>query len=679
MEPGVYPTHVRDIVAGMSVDEVEAIVAELDWEVVPDRVGPCWDLDPTWDGPRDPDGYILPKHTIGWQAIYWIERNLLADETDEHDQPLPFTLTREQMRFILWFYAIDETGRFAFREVVLQRLKGWGKDPLAAVIAAVEFVGPCRFKGWVQFRPEHAAADAAWAAEHGLVEGDPYAVPHPRAWIQTAAVSLEQTGNTMTLFQGLFSPECMKKHGIDVGKTVIYAYGGQRKIQAVTSSPRSLEGNRPTLVIKNETHHWQKNNDGIAMADAIERNATKAKGGAARTLSITNAPEPSEDSVALRERKAYDDQAAGLEADTGTLYDSLEAPATARLRPIFPDEEDKARREADRLGVPEISREVKEAATRRYLSRVLAVVAGGAWWLDIPSLVNSILNPRNAPSRSRRFWYNQITTSEDAWVDPRAVDAAISELAKAARDKEDRDSRTLMEAGWLVLPDEPIVMFFDGSKSDDSTALVGCRISDGYIFTIGVWQKPRGKRGDGWLAPREAVHARVIQAFSRFDIVAFWADPSHAKDDEDSSRYWDGYIDRWMTTYKDRLDPLFWAIKGGHRKHAIMFDMAGPEQQKMFIAAAETFVEDIEQLSDIEEFAPAFEIDGHPALVSHLKNAVRYPTGWGVSLMKDGRESLRKIDLAVCAVGARMLRRVVMLGEVEEEDEVDSTAWGFGW
>jgi hypothetical protein len=120
----------------------------------PAILGPTWDKDPTWDGPRDPQGYILPKFTLGYQAIKWIQENLLADETDEYDKPLPFKLTPEQARFILWFYAIDETGRFVYREVVLQRLKGWGKDPLAAVIAAVEFVGPCRFAGWATGPPE---------------------------------------------------------------------------------------------------------------------------------------------------------------------------------------------------------------------------------------------------------------------------------------------------------------------------------------------------------------------------------------------------------------------------------------------------------------------------------------------------------------------------------------------
>lgn len=675
-EPGVYSREdVLAEVAEMTPEQVAQAVEHLDWDVTPWHCGPTWEKDPSWDGPRDPDGYILPHFTLGWQAIRWAQENLLADETDEHDRPLPFTFTAEQMRFILWFYALDPgdeyrepTGRFMYREFVLQRLKGWGKDPLAAVIAAIEFVGPCRFAGW-------AARDMP---EKGLKRGDPVAKPHPRAWVQIAAVSLEQTQNTMKLFQGLFSEACIAEHSIDLGKETIYAYGGKKTIKAVTSSPKALEGNRPTLVIMNETHHWGTSNEGINMADAIERNATKAKGGAARTLAITNAFEPSEESVARQQREAYEEEASGLNYSTGMCYDSLEAPKDARLRPKFPDED-------------ALTDEQKETLTRRYLQRILEAVRGDAWWLDIPSLINSILNRRNKASRSRRFWFNQVVASEDAWLDPTAVDLSISRMAVEARQIVGRDGRAQMEAGWLVAADEPIVMFFDGSKSDDSTALVGCRLSDGYVFTIGVWQKPTGKRGDKWLAPREAVDERVNEAFRRFKIVAFWGDPSHAKDDEDSSRYWDGLLDRWMQKYAKRsaddvdptrtLDPKFWSIKGGHRKHAIMFDMAGPDQQKLFIGAAETFVEEMETLNDIEEFAPSFEIDGHPALVQHLKNAVRHPhpSGWGTSLMKEGRESPKKIDLAVCAVGARMLRRVVLNAGHDEETPPDRTIWGVGF
>ena len=675
-EPGVFDrTDVLERVADMSPEDVAQAIEHLDWDVTPWSCGPTWDKDPEWTGPRDPDGYILPHFILGWQAIKWARENLLADETDENDNPLPFTFTAEQMRFVLWFYALDPgdafrdpSGVFQYREFVLQRLKGWGKDPLAAVISAIEFVGPCRFAGW-------AARDMP---EKGLKRGDPVGKPHPRAWIQIAAVSLEQTQNTMKLFQGLFTDACMAEHGIDLGKETIYAYGGKKTIKAVTSSPKALEGNRPTLVIMNETHHWGLTNEGIAMADAIERNATKAKGGAARTLAITNAYEPSVDSVARQQREAYEEEASGLAYATGMCYDSLEAPKDARLRPRFPDED-------------ALSDSQKETLTRRYLSRILEAVRGDAWWLDIPSLVNSILNRRNKASRSRRFWFNQIVASEDAWLDPAAITASISEMAVEARRLVTREGQAQLEAGWLVAPTEPVVMFFDGSKSDDSTALVGCRLEDGYTFTIGVWQRPPGKRGEKWLAPREAVDARVNDAFKRFNIVAFWGDPSHTKDDEDSTRYWDGYLDRWMQKYAKRsvddkapgrtLDPKFFPIKSGHRKHAVMFDMAGPDQQKLFIAAAEEFVEAMETLNDIEEFAPTFQIDGHPALIQHLNNAVRHPhpSGWGVSLMKESRESPKKIDLAVCAVGARMLRRVVLNSGVEEEKPKDNTIWGVGW
>jgi hypothetical protein len=644
-------------------------VADDEWEVVPFHLGPTWDSDPSYDGPTTPDGFILPKYTLGWQVIKWIQRNLLADETDEDDKPLPFKLTNEQMRFLLWFYAIDEHGYFLYREVVLQRLKGWGKDPLAACIAAVEFVGPCRFAGWSTVdRPDE-----------GIMRGEPVAKPHPRAWIQIAAVSLTQTRNTMLLFHGLFTDACKAEHSIDIGKEYIYAYHGQKQIQAVTSNPDALEGNRPTLVIKNETHHWKSNNSGIDMAAAIERNSTKAKGGAARTLSITNAYEPSVESVARSEREAYMSEKAGLSFSTGIMYDSLEAPGDARLKPKLENEEEMHIVERERI-------------VRHYLKRILEAVRGDAWWLDIRSLTNSILDVKNPQSRSRRFWFNQVVASEDAWLDPNAVDSAISEMAKQNRARLPvADSRAVLEAGWLVAPEEPIVMFFDGSKSDDSTALVGCRLRDGYTFTIGIWQQPEQKdRAKTWLAPREQVDKRVEEAFKRFNIVAFWADPSHTKDDEDGTRYWDGHIDSWFQRFRyklsadgkpditrDQLDPKFWSIKGGHRKHAIMFDMAGPDQQKLFVAAAEEFVESMETVNDIEEYAPSFEIDGHPALVTHLKNAINNPGQWGTSLMKENRESKKKIDLAVCAVGARMLRRVVLnTGLEEEEVKKPGEVWG---
>jgi hypothetical protein len=665
--PGIYPKF-DDSITDWALHE-----SKVDWEVVPFSFGPTWDRNPFWTGPRDPQGYILPELTLGWQILKWIEENLLAEETDDNDNHLPFDLTDEQKRFILWFYAIDETGRFLYREVVLQRLKGHGKDPLAAVIAAVEFVGPCRFAGWATRKMD----------DKGLLQGDPVAKPHPRAWIQVAAVSLEQTKNTMKIFNGLFTPACIAEHGIDMGKEKIYAYGGQKAIEAVTSSPKALEGNRPTLVIKNETHHWQQNNEGIAMAEAIERNATKSKGGAARTFSITNAFEPSIESVARDERDAYEKQQSGEAINTGMLYDTLEAPKDARLRPLFPSET----KNAESRGIEPLDNETEERITRLYIKRILEAVRGGAWWLDIPGLTNSILSPKSKISLSRRFWYNQVVANEDAWADPAAIDAAISLDVKSLRHNLSSPD-LILEAGWQpVSPNDQVVAFFDGSKSDDSTAIVGCRLSDGYCFLIGVWQKPKGEMGKRWLAPRAAVDRRVDKMFERFNVVAFWGDPSHAKDDEeDESSYWMPMLDKWMRKYKDPipginhkgLDPKHWPVKSGLSKHAINWDMSGADKTKAFIAAAEQTVEDLENINDVEEFEPTFMFDGHPVLVAHMKNAIEHidPRGWGISLAKEQKDSPRKIDAAVCLVGARMLRRIVLNLHEEEETDEPGEIWG---
>lgn len=82
-------------------------------------------IGPTWR--RDDVGrFVLPELTIGWQVIKWVGDNLLSDEVDDLGHPKPFSLTHEQVRFLLHFYAVDERGRFVYRNAVLQRLKGWG-------------------------------------------------------------------------------------------------------------------------------------------------------------------------------------------------------------------------------------------------------------------------------------------------------------------------------------------------------------------------------------------------------------------------------------------------------------------------------------------------------------------------------------------------------------------------
>jgi hypothetical protein len=549
----------------------------------PVTIGPTWQL----DGRR----WLLPEYTLGWDMLGWCGVEM------QHGPGEPWRFTLEQARFILWWYALDADGNWLFRDFVLQRLKGWGKDPLAATICGAEMLGPCRFADWDRNRP--VASD------------------QPHAWVQTAAVSLEQTKNTMRLFPSLFTPEAKSHYGIQVGKELIHGLSDDRLIQATTSSPTTLEGNRSTFNLLNETQHWQENNQGHAMAEVIARNSAKSPDGAARTGRITNAPDPSIDSVARRDRDAYDMMVAGESATSGILYDSLEASPEAPL-------------------------------TAEDAPDVLAGVRGDAKWLSIRSIVDQILDTRNAASTSRRFWYNAQTAAEDAWVDPQRFDAlARPELGRGV----DLLREARVAGDWVV--------FFDGSKSDDATGIVGCRISDGHTVTLGMWQRPPLAREDAgsWTVPRDQVDERVTEIMERLNVVGFWADPSHTRDDETQERYWDDLVDGWHRRYRDRLK--LWATpgKGGH---STMWDMASPARSGEFTAAAERTQNDIDEDGTLTW-------DGDPRLRIHTHNAKRYPNRHGVSLWKGHRESKRKIDLAVCMVGARMMRRAYLNMKPEEK------------
>lgn len=405
----------------------------------------------------------------------------------------------------------------------------------------------------------------------------------------------------MTLFPSLFTKRAIEEFRIDLGKEIIYADKGRARIEAVTSSPRALEGGRPTFVVLNETHHWVESNGGHEMAAVIERNATKSADGASRTLAITNAYEPGEDSVAERTREAFESAEAGRSADTGLFYDSLEAPAEAKL-------------------------------TEAWIRPVVEAVRGDSVWLDVDRITKSILDVRNPPSRSRRFWFNQITAAEDAYLAPYEWNACPHE-------------------GIELQPGDELVLFFDGSKSDDATGLVGCRMSDGHVVTFGVWQRPANwPDGTPWRVPRDQVDGVVDQVFADYRPIAFFADPGAGQDDADGERYWDGYIDAWAQRYGKRLKLK--AVQSGNNRHAVMWDMRDRRRQQTFTEAVDRFYRDVleRQLTH----------DGHKVLKQHIGNARRRTNAWGYTIGKEHRESARKVDLAVCAIGARMLRRMVM-------------------
>ncbi|MGW1040032.1 terminase [Streptomyces sp. NPDC002547] len=327
----------------------------------PEFIGPTWQ--------KDSFGrWVLPKKTLGWQIAGWCSEYLKAEDGG------PWKFTKEQLRFILHWYAVDENGRFINRKGVLQRMKGWGKDPLLAVMCLVELVGPSRFSHW----------DDA---------GDPVGIPHPRAWVQVTAVNQSQTTNTMALIPSLMSDAFKAKYAIKDGAVLIRANGGKCRLEAVTSSYRALEGKRTTFVLLNETHHWVSGNNGHKMYETIDGNATKQD---SRYLAITNAYLPGEDSVAERMRDSFNKILEGRAMDVGFMYDSIEAHPKTPLTP-----------EALKIVIPKIR--------------------GDAIWLKVEAIIQSVLDLTISASRSRRMWLNQIVAEEDAIYGPAEWDALRNE------------------------------------------------------------------------------------------------------------------------------------------------------------------------------------------------------------------------------------------------------------
>ena len=533
-------------------------------ELEPIYIGPTWQ--------RDEHGeWRLPERTLGWEVLGWTAEYLRQPDGD--DAGRPWSYTDEQARFMLWWYAIDERGRFIYRSGMLRRVKGWGKDPVGATICAVEFVGPCRFSGW----------NAA---------GDPVAAPHPASWVLTAAVAKDQTRNTMTLFPGLFSDAAISDHGIDLGKEILYARGGKCRLEAVTSSPRALEGPRASFTLKNETQHWLLNNDGHEMSKVIARNATKSRDGSSRVLAISNAHEPGEDSDAERDYEAWLAVEQGKSRSTGFLYDSLEAP-------------------------PELN-----IAEELQLRAGLIAARGDSVWLDIDRHVEEIYDTRNSVPTSRRFYLNQIVAAEDAWIAPHQYDSlAVDEPKEIAEGEE-------------------ITLGFDGSKTDDHCALIGCRLSDAYTFTLGIWD-PAEHEGE---APRELIDGVVRNALERYHVCAFFSDLAE----------WESYVDAWALDYGKKFEVKATA------KHAVAWDMRGHQKEATI---------EIERLHDeIEESAkaisegrdPVFRHDGNSRAKQHFHNARRRPNTWGVTVGKEHRESKRKIDAVPATMLAHMARRLVL-------------------
>jgi hypothetical protein len=536
--------------------------------------------------------------TLGWLVLDWLTENLARPETQIYE---PFVPTQEQADFILRFYEIDPvTGARRIRRGVISRSRGWGKSPFTAGLAAVEALGPVLFAGW----------DAT---------GQPVGMPWSeirKPLVEIAAVSEDQVDtNTWSPLIDMLSggPAIDNYPGLEpMAGFVNLPYG---RIQKRTAAAGSAKGAPACFVVCDQTEEWTPGNGGRRLYNALKNNVIKRGG---HLLESPNAFTEGSDSVAESTMTAFQlirDGRAKLE--TGVLYDHREAPpetdmaeAESLLRGLAVAYGDSADVEHCAIHEPPCER---------------------PGWVDLEHIAASIWEPDADPQVSRSDWLNQVTHASNAW---------LSQPAWAAR-YGDRQEPPVAS----VADREVVTLGFDGSRGrakgkPDATALIGCRVADGHLFEINVWEAPADRsRWDSWTPPIPEIEAAIADAFRRYQVAAFYCDP--AKD-------WRSFVNAWEAKYAARLvrsrdgkqvtatsqHPFEWWMTGGR---------TGLIQRA------------IEQLEGAIRNGDMTH-DGSYALTRHVLAARRRLSGGKLQLAKENDYSPNKIDAAVAAVLAWQAR-----------------------
>jgi hypothetical protein len=527
----------------------------------------------------------IPPRTLGWGVIHWGAKYLRQPDGPHAGER--FKIVDSQARWLLWWYSLDPLARFIYSHGVRRLPKGSGKSPFAAFVALAELVGPVRFDYWDD------------DVEGGAV-GKPVGMP----LVQIGATAESQAAiNTMRMVRAFVPPgsKLVSDFQIDAGKTIMYTPGGGQ-LSLITNSAQASEGALTTFAILDQTELFTTANGGVELAQTVDRNVGKQKN---RIVETSNAWKPGKDSYAETTAKAwYKEQEGGTRGRARTLMDVRMAPPSTLTY------KDKEQRDPD---IPLMIEGVREAY-------------GDCHWADPEDIVEvHVLDAKMPLDVSKRFYFNWPTSAQDTWVEWQWW-----------------SNGTDLE--FVLEEDEDITLGFDGSRVNDSTALIGCHVPSGYTFTVDIWETIN-EAGKKVPIPVKEVDAAVERAFARWNVCGFFADVKE----------WEGFSKvTWPERYADQLlECGVWARVGGEDPQPIAWDMRSHVSH--FTAAAEMVAQEIENND--------FKHDGDTRLARHVVNARRSPNKWGVSISKETPDSPDKIDGAVAMVIARHVRRLVLASE----------------
>jgi hypothetical protein len=432
--------------------------------------------------PRFDPGSTWP--TLGPQVCDWIETFLVFGPGDLHGQPA--RLSEEARGLVYSFYELHPQGSAAagkrrFRRCAVSLRKGLAKTELGAWIAAAELH---------QDAPVRCDGFNAGGEPVGVAVRDPY--------IPMLAVSEDQSEGLAYATLRACLLEGPLAEDFDIGLAFITRKDGRGRCEAVAGSPGSREGPRTTFELYDETHGMTLPRLREAHA-AMEGNLLKLLIADPWSLEITTAPVPGEGSVAEGTWEYAEQIAAGEDQDRSLFF-------FARW----------AGEQHDLSKGKQTPRETVRAA-------VLEASGDAAVWSNVDAIIEAFYEPNTDQARWERLWLNRkVQASRQVFS---------SALVKAAADP---------LPGRVPPRRTAIVLGFDGSRTIDSTGIIGTVIETGYQFTVGEWERPVDLKGD-WEVPASDVDETMSDAFERWKVIVALCDPP----------FWEEHVNAWHGRWPD--------------------------------------------------------------------------------------------------------------------------------
>lgn len=499
---------------------------------------------------QDDGAWIPPEYSLGWALCLWIEEWCVHGPGDVQGQPVHLLTP-------------DENGwrdvEFARFIVDAYEIDVDGKRRVdQAFLSRPKGRAKSELAGFIGCAEAVGPARFSHWDENGNPVGQPITVPY----IRIMATEENQAGNVYDVIRFNFEHGPLAElPGVDAGLTrIILPDGGE--ITPSTANAASKDGGKETFVVYDESHLWVTP-ELKRTYTTVRRNLVKRKAAEPWSLETSTMYAPGEGSVAESTHEYFKSAREGLIDGTGLLMDHREAPWVNI-------NDDQA------------------------LKKALTYVYGSfAKVMDIERIIKEIRNPHTDEEDARRYFLNQVVAGVDQWMDPAEW--------KACTDYDDP-----------IRPKDQIAIGFDGSIRDDSTALVGCRLRDGKIFLLGVWES--SGRPD-WEVPVSEVDATVAEAFSTYRVEWMYADPM----------YWQDIIGKWAAEFGDKVVFEFWTNKERRMVDAL----------ERFHTAAST---------------GQLKHDGNGTITRHVLNARKKKVRAGTLIRKETPRSKRKIDACVAAV-----------------------------